>query len=58
VRELVEEHLLRTDSGVARRVLHRWPRFVKVMPHDYKAALRPVSAGGHGVFTTESEAAA
>jgi hypothetical protein len=28
---------------------------VKVMPHDYKAALRPVSAGGHGVFTTESE---
>jgi hypothetical protein len=41
-------------------VLTRWPRFVKVMPHDYRRALdeyrdRPVSAGGFGVFTRESE---
>jgi len=31
-----------------------------VMPHDYRAALeehrdQPVSAGGHGLFTRESE---
>src|ERR1700761_2013918 len=44
VRSLVEEHLVRTDSAVARRVLSRWPRFVKVMPHDYKAALQTASA--------------
>ena len=35
-------------------------RFVKVIPHDYRAALethrdQPVSAGGHGLFTRESE---
>jgi hypothetical protein len=33
---------------------------VKVMPHEYRAALEkhrdhPVSAGGHGLFTRESE---
>jgi hypothetical protein len=33
---------------------------VKVMPHDYRAALekhrdQPVSTGGHGLFTRESE---
>jgi glutamate synthase domain-containing protein 3 len=41
--ELVEEHHLRTLSPVAARVLEDWdawlPRFVKVMPHDYKRAL-------------------
>jgi len=41
--ELVEEHHLRTLSPVAARVLADWdawlPRFVKVMPHDYKRAL-------------------
>jgi glutamate synthase domain-containing protein 2/glutamate synthase domain-containing protein 1/glutamate synthase domain-containing protein 3 len=55
VRSLVEEHLARTDSAVARRVLQQWPRFVKVMPHDYKAALQTASGGGHGLFITESE---
>ena len=41
--ELVEEHHLRTLSPVAARILEDWeawlPRFVKVMPHDYKRAL-------------------
>ena len=41
--ELIEEHHLRTQSPVAARVLREWadvlPRFVKVMPHDYKRAL-------------------
>jgi hypothetical protein len=32
---------------------------VKVIPHDYKRALaEPVSAGGGGFFTTETEEAA
>ena len=49
------------------------PRFVKVMPHDYKRALaelaaenghvdyhddHPVSSGGEGFVTTESESRA
>jgi glutamate synthase domain-containing protein 3 len=64
VRELVEEHERRTQSPVAGRILDDWlrvqTRFVKVMPHDYRAALerhrdQPVSAGGHGLFTRESE---
>jgi len=42
--DLIEEHHLRTQSAVAARVLREWPdhlpRFVKVMPHDYKRALR------------------
>jgi glutamate synthase (NADPH/NADH) large chain/glutamate synthase (ferredoxin) len=60
VRALLEEHLACTGSAVAFRVLREWPRFVKVMPHDYRAVLeshrdRPVAAGGHGLFTRESE---
>jgi glutamate synthase domain-containing protein 3 len=45
---LVEEHHLRTLSPVAARILANWeaelPRFVKVMPHDYKRALRELAA--------------
>ncbi len=71
LRSLVEEHLVRTGSAVAERLLADWEaalaRFVKVMPHDYKRALadhavevddHPVSTGGEGFFTTESEEAA
>jgi glutamate synthase domain-containing protein 3 len=69
VRALVEEHLERTGSAVAERVLADWDAapFVKVMPHDYKRALaegtatrgdHPVSMGGAGFVTTESEEAA
>jgi glutamate synthase domain-containing protein 2/glutamate synthase domain-containing protein 1/glutamate synthase domain-containing protein 3 len=47
--ELIEEHHLRTRSPVAGRVLSEWasalPRFVKVMPHDYKRALRELAEG-------------
>ncbi|HEU0023832.1 MAG TPA: hypothetical protein VFQ12_04345, partial [Thermoleophilaceae bacterium] len=43
LRALVEEHLERTGSTVAARVLGRWTesldRFVKVLPHDYGRAL-------------------
>jgi hypothetical protein len=44
VRALVEEHALKTDSPVAARVLEQWDElagaWVKVMPMDYKRALR------------------
>ena len=45
LRSLVEEHLQRTASPVAARVLESWAAllaagaFVKVMPHDYKRVL-------------------
>jgi glutamate synthase domain-containing protein 2/glutamate synthase domain-containing protein 1/glutamate synthase domain-containing protein 3 len=74
IRSLVEEHADRTNSPVAARVLVDWdtvlPQFVKVMPRDYKRALaelandtsyaddHPVSSGGQGFVTTESEAPA
>ena len=46
---MVEEHLRRTDSPVAARVLAEWDEllarraFVKVMPHDYKRVLRELA---------------
>jgi glutamate synthase domain-containing protein 3 len=49
LRSMIEEHLQRTDSTVARDVLGRWERllaagaFVKVMPHDYKRVLRELA---------------
>ncbi len=62
LRAMVEEHLRRTDSPVAARVLEEWSEllragaFVKVMPHDYKRVLRELaeeealaaSAAGNG----------
>jgi glutamate synthase (NADPH/NADH) large chain/glutamate synthase (ferredoxin) len=66
VLQLLEEHERRTGSAVAGRVLDYWQTtqlaFVKVMPHEYRAVLekhrdRPVSTGGHGLFTRESETA-
>ncbi len=74
VRALAEEHLERTGSPVAARVLAGWeevlPRFVKVMPRDYKEALaslasgngsihypdeHAISSGGEGFVTAEVE---
>jgi len=44
LRELIENHRRHTSSTVAERVLANWtkilPKFVKVMPKDYKRALR------------------
>jgi glutamate synthase domain-containing protein 2/glutamate synthase domain-containing protein 1/glutamate synthase domain-containing protein 3 len=49
VRAFVEEHLERTGSPVAARLLETWDetlgRFVKVMPRDYRAALAVLAAG-------------
>ncbi len=68
---LLAEHAQRTGSPVAVGVLAEWnpALFVKVIPHDYKRALadlgddvryqdHPVSAGGTGFVTRESEEAA
>jgi glutamate synthase (ferredoxin) len=46
VRRLVERHLEHTSSGRARQVLDAWdenvPRFVKVIPRDYKRMLAAI----------------
>jgi glutamate synthase domain-containing protein 2/glutamate synthase domain-containing protein 3 len=57
--ELIEEHHLRTQSPVAARILRAWrdwlPRFVKVMPHDYKRALAELAAEeAHSIEPAES----
>jgi glutamate synthase (NADPH/NADH) large chain/glutamate synthase (ferredoxin) len=50
VRALVAEHLQRTGSPVARRVLNEWttllPKFVKVFPADYKRVLAEAALEG------------
>jgi glutamate synthase (NADPH/NADH) large chain/glutamate synthase (ferredoxin) len=67
VRALVQEHLRRTGSPVARRVLERFdelvPSFVKVFPTDYKRVLAEraererfepaISTGGEGFVGEE-----
>jgi len=43
VRGLVEKHAALTESRLARKILDGWqeacPRFVRVMPHDYRRVL-------------------
>ncbi|HET8894716.1 MAG TPA: glutamate synthase large subunit [Gaiellaceae bacterium] len=61
VQSLLEEHLARTGSAVAERVLGDWPGpFVKVMPHEYRRAIEDgaISTGGDGFYTRETEEAA
>jgi glutamate synthase (ferredoxin) len=66
VRDLLRRHVRYTESAVAERILVDWkaaqPRFVKIMPRDYKRALaamrrareegipweRAVMEGAHG----------
>src|SRR4051812_13447391 len=54
---LIEEHRERTGSTVAARVLDDWetylPKFVKVMPHDYKRALRERAEAEQAMHATE-----
>ncbi len=55
VRHLVENHLACTGSAVAQHVLTYWdallPKFVKVMPTDYKKALARLAAEHQRVET-------
>jgi glutamate synthase (ferredoxin) len=59
VRALVEKHLAHTASSRARRVLDDWermvPRFVKVMPNDYRRMLACIRRA-HGQGLTGEEA--
>ena len=52
LRGLIAEHAQRTGSPVAERVLGSWetllPRFVKVMPRDYKARAGRARRGRRG----------
>ena len=58
---LVEEHHLRTLSPVAAELLRDWDaaleQFVKVMPHDYKRALREQAEAEQTEDTREEIAA-
>jgi len=59
VRALIEKHLAHTASSRARRVLDAWeqmvPRFVKVMPNDYRRMLACMRRA-HGQGLTGDEA--
>jgi glutamate synthase (NADPH/NADH) large chain/glutamate synthase (ferredoxin) len=66
VRALVDEHLERTGSPVAQRLLDNWdellPKFIKVFPADYKRVLaeraeaeRAASAPKADEFADESQ---
>jgi glutamate synthase (NADPH/NADH) large chain len=48
---LIEKHMHYTDSSVARAILANWdrylPRFVKVMPVDYRRALEEMKQSQH-----------
>ena len=59
VRAMVERHLAYTASSRARRVLDDWermvPRFVKVMPNDYRRMLACIRRA-HGQGLTGDEA--
>jgi glutamate synthase (NADPH/NADH) large chain/glutamate synthase (ferredoxin) len=70
LRAMVEEHLRRTDSPVAARVLEQWSEllargvFVKVMPHDYRRVMRELAeeealasgASANGASPAEADA--
>jgi glutamate synthase (NADPH/NADH) large chain len=57
LKSLIERHVAYTGSKVARTVLDGWSKyrdkFVKVMPHEYRRALKELAA----VKATEKEAA-
>ncbi|MFM7529725.1 MAG: glutamate synthase subunit alpha, partial [Nodosilinea sp.] len=46
LRDLIQRHIDYTDSALGQRILHHWeemvPRFVKVMPRDYKRVLQHI----------------
>ena len=48
LKEMIEKHQIYTGSEVAGHILDNWdeelPKFVKVMPRDYKRALSEMKA--------------
>ena len=61
VRQMVENHLKHTGSTVAKRVLDQWstllPKFVKIMPTDYKRALEKIAKEKQAAAMLDGEAA-
>jgi glutamate synthase (NADPH/NADH) large chain len=59
LRILVERHHLHTGSERARELLENWdaalPRFVKVMPQDYRRALLDMEAERNAASTVAAE---
>jgi glutamate synthase (NADPH/NADH) large chain/glutamate synthase (ferredoxin) len=59
VRDLIAEHVARTDSPVGRRVLDEWatlaPKFVKVFPADYRRVLEQLAAEEEEAISTSGE---
>ncbi|KAJ3394182.1 glutamate synthase [NADH] [Entophlyctis sp. JEL0112] len=58
LRRLIEEHFNKTGSKIANVVLQNWmsylPKFVKVYPHDYKAAMERAAAAAEVVETPKA----
>ena len=56
---LIEKHRRYTGSAKAKRILENWaeyaPRFVKVMPRDYAAALKRLEAERHEATSVAAE---
>ena len=58
LKNLLENHLKYTHSANARRILEQWedmlPKFVKVMPHDYKRVLEEQGSANPGSETAHN----
>ncbi len=59
LRSLIQRHLHYTDSNRARLILDNWseflPRFVKIMPVDYRRALREMEAERAAVMSGKEQ---
>jgi glutamate synthase (NADPH/NADH) large chain len=59
LRILIERHLLFTGSGRARALLDNWdaelPKFVKIVPRDYRKALLDLKAEQDAAKTVAAE---
>ena len=62
LRTLIEQHMHHTDSARARQILENWdkylPKFVKIMPTDYRRALMERQARAAEADVPEAEYAA
>ena len=61
LKDLIERHAAHTGSPQAKRLLKDWeahrPRFVKVMPHEYRRALAEIAEGARLRAEQEEEEA-
>jgi glutamate synthase (NADPH/NADH) large chain len=61
LREQIEKHLRYTNSPRAKQILDNWsrylPKFIKVMPTEYRRALQEMAAQNAKVMSAQKEAA-